>query len=76
MYKDQVYLEGAINILKERKTLDFEGMFCGKLSLDDLKKNFIAKRLKKDNLILPPFMSNMDEYMNALDYIAKVTHIK
>jgi hypothetical protein len=77
LYKDQVYLEGAINLLKERKTLDFEGFYCGKLSLEDLKKPFIAKRLKKENLLLPPFMlNNMDEYMKALDYIAKTNHIK
>jgi hypothetical protein len=72
-----VYLEGAIQILKERKTLDFEGLFCGKLSLDDLKKPFIAKRLKKESLLLPPFIvGGMEEYLKALDYIAKTNYIK
>ena len=75
LYKDQVYLEGAINILKERKSLDFIGMYCGKLSLDDLKKPFIEKRLKKENILLPPFMQNMDQYHKALDIIAQTNHI-
>lgn len=38
LYKDQVYLEGAVSILKERKTLDIYGMCCGKLCLDDMKR--------------------------------------
>ena len=36
LYKDQVYLEGAIRVLQHRKTLDFAGLMCGKISLDDL----------------------------------------
>ena len=76
LYKDQVYLEGAVAILRERKTLDFEGLYCGKLSLEDLKKPFIERRLKKENIMMPSFMKNMDEYLKALDYAAKVNHIK
>ena len=38
LYKDQVYLEGAVSILRERKTLDFEGLCCGKISLEDMKR--------------------------------------
>ena len=36
LYKDQVYLEGAVKILKLRKQLDFKALYCGKLSLFDL----------------------------------------
>mmetsp|Transcript_10298 Transcript_10298/g.10285 ORF Transcript_10298/g.10285 Transcript_10298/m.10285 type:complete len:120 (-) Transcript_10298:37-396(-) len=75
LYKDQVYLEGAIQILRERKTTDFIGLYCGKLSLDDLKKQQIEKRLKKEGILLPKFMQNMEEYMKALDVIATVNHI-
>ena len=75
LYKDQVYLEGAINILKERRTIDFVGLFCGKLSLEDLKRPAIEKRLKKENILLPRFMDDMDDYMKALDVIAKTNFI-
>jgi hypothetical protein len=57
LYKDQVYLEGAIQILRERTNIDFLGLYCGKLSLEDLKRPMIEKRIKKDcGLILPTFM--------------------
>jgi hypothetical protein len=48
LYKDQVYLEGAVTILKERKTLDFHGMCCGKISLEDMKRLGKMNKLKKD----------------------------
>ena len=48
LYKDQVYLEGAVKILRERKTLDFTGLCCGKISLEDLQRPNIAAKLKKD----------------------------
>ena len=35
-YKDQVYLKGAIAILRNRKLINFEGLYCGKLSLNDV----------------------------------------
>jgi hypothetical protein len=31
-------LEGAVSILRERKTLDFYGLCCGKISLEDMKR--------------------------------------
>ena len=33
LYKDQVYLEGAIKVLARRKTLNFKTLLCGKISL-------------------------------------------
>ena len=57
--KDQVYLEGAVEILQNRKTLDFHGLYCGKMSLDDLARPSIAKKLQKDKIKLPPIMDNM-----------------
>ena len=71
LYKDQCYLEGAVNFLQERKTVDFHGLFCGKISMDDLKKPKIQKILNKDKIILPPFFSNdIEKYKAALDVIA------
>ena len=48
---------------------------CGKISLDDLIKPNIAKKLEKDKIKLPPFIENMDEYMAALDIVARTNHI-
>jgi len=75
LYKDQVYLEGAIQILRARKNIDFMGLYCGKLSLDDLQKPIIEKRLRKEQILLPPIMNDMEVYHKALDVIAKVNHI-
>lgn len=74
-YKDQVYLEGAVAILQDRKNLDFHGLYCGKISLEDLRKPHIAKKMKKDELTIPPYMKDMDKYMEALDIISAVNHI-
>ena len=76
LYKDKVYLEGAIQILRERSAIDFLGLYCGKLSLEDLKRPMIEKRIKKDGgLILPTFMQNMDEYNKSLEIIAKTNFV-
>ena len=75
LYKDQVYLEGAINILKERNQIDFVGLYSGKLSLEDLKRPEIYKRIKKEDLILPRFMDDMEEYMKGLNLMAKTNFI-
>jgi hypothetical protein len=75
-YKDQVYLEGAVQILKERNNIDFHGLFCGKISLEDLKKPGIAKLLNKQNLVLPRYMQDMERYREALDRIALINHIE
>ena len=75
LYKDQVYLEGAINILKERKNIDFVGLYTGKLSLEDLGRSVIEKRLKTENILLPPFMESLSQYKAALDEIARWNHV-
>lgn len=47
-------------------------LYCGKLSLEDLKRPMIEKRIKRDeDLIFPTFMQNMDEYKKTLEIIAK-----
>ncbi len=43
MYKDQVYLEGSVKILRNRKQLDFVGLHCGKMTVDDSLRPFIKK---------------------------------
>lgn len=75
LYKDQVYMEGAIQILRDRKNIDFIALYCGKLALDDLKKPIIEKKMRKEGILLPNFMMNMEEYYKALDIIAETNHI-
>ena len=42
LYKDQVYLEGAVKVLSQRKSLNFKALLCGKISLYDLKRECIS----------------------------------
>ena len=48
MYKDQIYLKGAIEILINRKNIDFVALYAGKISLKDYSKlegrNLINKK--------------------------------
>ena len=69
-------MEGAVEILQNRKFIDFVGLHCGKISLYDLQRPSIAKKLKKDKIKLPSIMDSMRDYMAALDRIAAVNHIK
>ena len=51
MYKDQVstiftlqvYLEGSIKILRNRKQIDFVALHCGRMTVDDSLRPFIKK---------------------------------
>jgi len=40
-----------------------------------MKKLSAAQRLNKEKIIIPKFMENMEEYMRALDIIAKCNHV-
>ncbi|CAI2360908.1 unnamed protein product [Moneuplotes crassus] len=72
LYKDQVYLEGAYKILKERKNINFHALISGKISLEDLDRPFLMKIIRCDHLIIPPFMRDMKKYMKGLDKLAKL----
>lgn len=76
LYKDQVYLEGAVQVLEQRKSLNFKGLLCGKISLRDLKRDSISRMLNYEGLKLPSFMHDMDEYLRCLDVIAETNHIE
>ena len=76
LYKDQVYLEGAVKILSQRHALNFKALLCGKISLQDLPRDDIYLILNYENQLLPPFMENMEEYMYCLDQIAITNHIE
>lgn len=47
-YKDQNYLVGSIELLKNRHTIDFEKIYYGKLTADE------TKNLSQG--VLPPFL--------------------
>jgi len=76
LYKDQCYLEGAVEFLKHRRSIDIFGLFTGKISLEDLRKPKIQKVLNKESIKLPTFVQDMDKYMAALDIIARTNHIE
>ena len=74
-YKDKIYLEGAVEYLQTRKNIDVIAMHSSKFSFEDLKKPNIYKILDKKNITLPPFLKDMDSYMEALDFIAACNFI-
>jgi hypothetical protein len=49
LYKDQVYLEGAVKILSQRKAINFKALLCGKISLTDLVRPEIYGLLNYEN---------------------------
>jgi hypothetical protein len=56
MYKDQVYLIGAVEILKKRNELDFVKLYSGKLNLEDLARLDKEGTIETKNLNLPYFL--------------------
>jgi len=76
LYKDQVYLEGAYKILKDRKNINFHALISGKISLEDLYRPFLMKILRLENLVIPPFMRDMKRFMKGLDRLAKLNFIE
>lgn len=74
MYKDQIYLEGAVLLLKNRKKINFEELYSGKIAFEDLER--MQNRLRLKSLKLPWFMQNKEKYMKALDRIASFNHIE
>jgi len=71
LYKDQVYLEGAMQLLQHRKEIDWQGFYSAKLNMEDLKRPKLMKKLRKDDIVLPEFVENVEEYVKCLDVIAK-----
>lgn len=71
LYKDQVYLEGAMELLKNRRNIDWKTFYSAKFNLDDLKRPKLMKKLKKDDIVLPKFVEDVDSYIKCLDVIAK-----
>ncbi|CAH1268768.1 KIAA0895L [Branchiostoma lanceolatum] len=66
--KDQVYLEGALEILRHRKDINFHNLMrMGKVSWRDLGR--LQEHMQTDGTRIPSFMDNLDQYRKLLDYI-------
>ena len=71
--KDQVYLKGAIQILRERRNLDFRLLYSGKLCLEDIPRMKSLVRIDLDKVQLPYFIQDdPEDYMRELDEIERV----
>ena len=77
LYKDKVYFEGAVKILRKRKQIDLKVLYAGKMSVDDVQRTELLNKLNWNEVILPHFVkNNMEQYMEALDKIAKANFIE
>ena len=57
LYKDQVYLEGALKLLENRKTIDWQVFYSAKINVEDLSRKKILKDLKRGKgIVLPKFV--------------------
>ena len=75
-YKDKVYFEGAVKILRKRKQLDLRALYAGKISIDDIQRAEIESKINWENMILPHFIrDDLDTYMKSLDKIAATNFI-
>ena len=66
--KDQVYLKGALEILKNRKKINFHALLrLGKVSYRDVDRLMGAANFH--NTRIPRFMRDLDHYHKKLDEI-------
>ena len=70
MYKDHIYLSGAVKVLKYRKQLNFINLHAGKLTVKDCIKLTDKGIINIEKIKLANFLKDMDLYMKALDRIA------
>lgn len=76
MYKDQIYFLGAVEILKNRKKLNFANLHCGKISVEDcLKLTEKGHVNSKEKVKTPLFINDMKNYLKCLDKIAEINFI-
>ncbi len=76
MYKDQVYFKGAIEILKNRRKINFTDLYSGKLDLKGAEILNYKNLISRQKILLPYFLQNQDKYLETLDVIAKANFIK
>uniref|UniRef100_A0A7S3UW10 Uncharacterized protein n=1 Tax=Heterosigma akashiwo TaxID=2829 RepID=A0A7S3UW10_HETAK len=72
--KSQIYLEGAVEILKKLRSIDFRLMYSGKVSVDCLGR---ARRVRRAaGVVLPRFMDDYEGYIAQLEEIAILNGIE
>lgn len=68
--KDQVYLDGVLQILKIRRHLDFHSLVrFGKISYQDI--DIIRDIAEVEYTRIPSFMEDLHQYRGHLDRIAE-----
>ena len=55
--KDQCYLAGAVKILLNRKLINFNLLFTGKLCYDEVDK--VKRIIRKDGCLKPPYFRSV-----------------
>jgi hypothetical protein len=68
--KDQVYLDGALQLLKRRRTLDFHLLVrLGKVAHGDIDR--LLDHATLEDTRIPSFMNDLSEYRKQLNHIAE-----
>eukprot|EP00928_Gymnodinium_smaydae_P088415 TRINITY_DN72503_c0_g1_i1.p1 TRINITY_DN72503_c0_g1~~TRINITY_DN72503_c0_g1_i1.p1 ORF type:complete len:415 (+),score=87.98 TRINITY_DN72503_c0_g1_i1:350-1594(+) len=68
--KDQAYLAGAMEILEQRRRIDFTSLYAGKLSVLDSHRCRSTGLARLDKILLPTFLQGAEQkarYMELLD---------
>ena len=66
----QVYFEGAVAVLEQIDTIDPVLLFCGRITLDDMKLSRVQRVARRDGVLLPAFARNLPLYRKRLREIA------
>jgi len=72
--KDQTYMVGAMEILENRRKIDFNALYAGKISVIDAHRARSTGLAKVEKLALPWFLQGkggMERYMSLLDEIVR-----
>ena len=68
--KDQVYLDGALQLLKRRRCLDFHLLVrLGKVAHGDIER--LVDHCQLDGTRIPSFMNDLTVYRKQLNHIAE-----
>lgn len=63
-------------MLKNHKDIDFKTLYSAKLTVDDLKRTKLIRKMKRDDMMVYPcFLKDTKEYRRILGVIAKTNFI-
>jgi hypothetical protein len=71
--KDQVYLIGALQLLKHRHSIDFTALYLGKLAWEDVER--LKPLARRSKIMVPAFLKSEENYLSKLDEILRVNRI-